>query len=428
MNIKNTLLAGAAVLGLAQMASADVTFKLTGSTANADATHQAILHTFAQSGNALTGYAYETSALAGSKVAIFKGTISGVTGNVYVKTHFNGSELGVQSTAHGDNITFLASSVADSAAVGGTPSVATSSETDISAPSACMSDTAQGTSRFASGANVSVNGTYVTYTALTGWDGSTGITGVVPFKFIATGDAPFSNLTTAQAQALWAAGKIGLDAFTGLAADATKGVYATGRDIDSGTRLNAMLAIGLSANAQIKQYQPSVGNTQLSTASVGTTTNRLIAFPGTPINGVTVALYNGGYNSGGNLSKALANPATAFGSTAGGAPAAIIGYAGVNDCDPRIGSGASNNKELSFNGVTLGTVAGNYNNNTALTGGLYTFWCYEHMYFSAATASDNTGINSVGTAIATQLKNVDAVVLTTSMTVTRPSDGASINY
>ena len=430
MNIKNTLLAGFAAIGLAQVASAHVHFTLTGSTANADATQTAIKNMLTSSGNSLTSYAFETGSFAGSKVAIFKGTVSGVSGNVYVKTHFNGSELGVQSTAHGDNITFLADSVADNASVGGTANVSSSSETDVSAPSACMSDTYQGTSRFASGATITVSGSPVTYTALTGFDGSAGLTGVVPFKFIATSDAPFSNLTTQQAQALWVAGKIGLDAFTGTSSDATKYVYATGRDIDSGTRLSAMLAIGFPANGSIKQYQPTSGTSQVTAVPApGTTSYKVVAFPLATVNGITQAIYNSGYTSGGNLSKALAAPASVYGGTAN--LAAIIGYAGVNDADPRISgfvSGGAYNKELSFNGVTLGNVNGNYNTVAALTGGLYTFWTYEHMYFSAATAADTTGIATVGTAIGNRLKTYDSVVLLTSMTVSRTADMGTIAY
>jgi len=422
MNIKNTLLAGVAAIGMAQMASADVYYRVTGSSAFADASHTAILNVFAASGNSLTSYAYETSALTGSKVAIFKGTINGITGNVIVKTKFNGSELGIQATAHGDNITFLNDSVLP--ASGSTASVASSNETDVTAPSACHSDTWQSASRFAAGATVTVNGSPVTYTALTGFDGASGTVGVVPFKFFATSDAPFSNLTTAQGSALWGAGKIGLDAFTGLSADASKYVFATGRDIDSGTRLNAMLAIGLSANGAIKQYQPSTSANVQLTATPSGTANKLIPFPSGTINGVSVALYNNGYNSGGNMSKAIGCAATAFGGTTG--VAAVIGYASAADCDSRIA--ANQNKELSLNGISLGNAGGNYKTVTALTGGLYTFWCYEHIYYSAATAADTTGIKTVADLIANQIKNTDATILLSNMTVSRLADQGTIAY
>jgi hypothetical protein len=229
---------------------------------------------------------------------------------------------------------------------------------------------------------------------------------------------------TAQGQSLWNAGRIGLNAFTGLEADKTKYVYATGRDIDSGTRLTVQLALGMGANGAVKQYQPSTSANAQITSTPSGTANKLLPFPAGTINGISVAAYNNGYNSGGNMSKAIGAPATAFGGTTG--VAAVIGYASAADCDARIV--ANQNKELSFNGVSLGNAGGNYNNSTVMTGGLYTFWSYWHLYYSAATAADTTGIKTVGDLLGAEVKDVTSTILLTNMKVTRSADGGAITY
>ena len=307
--MKKQLLTIALAMGIltaTQQSRADVTIHLVGGNSDADNYHAAILNVFSNStvypGNTLTSYAYETSKLAGSKAAIFKGTISGITGNVIVKTKFAGGELGIQQASHQDNATFLADSVLP--ASGSTGSVATSQETDLVPPDATSAVTFQSTSKFAAGATVNqLNGT-VTYTALTPWDGVNGITGATPFVFVATSDAPFTNITQRLAQDLWSSGKIKLSGFTGNANDSSTYVYATGRDPDSAARLIANLTTGFGANSTIKQYQPSTAaNGQLAAANVGTTNNKLIPFPSGTIDNISVATYNNGYSSGGVLPR-----------------------------------------------------------------------------------------------------------------------------
>ena len=428
-NIKNTLLAGAVAFGLASSASATTYLRLLGGNSDADAVHNSILNvltnTTVYSGNSLTSYAYETAALKGSKNAIFSGNISGV-GAVIIKTRFAGGEQGIQATVQGYTAKFLNDT--NLPVSGSTSGLTSANETDISAPDATTSQTFQATSRFAAGATVNQTNGAVTYSALTPWDGTNGITGATPFVFVATSDAPFTNLTTRQAQDLWSGGKVKLSAFTGNVADTNKFVYATGRDIDSGTRLTCMLAIGFSANGQVKQYQPSTSaNAQITSAATanGATNNKLNAFPAGTINNVAVAIFNNGYNSGGNLVKALAASATNYGGTAG--VAAIVGYAGANDSDPQTTNSVNPLKELAFEGVYLGSANGNYNTNAALINGLYNVWGYEHLYFSAAVALD-ANASAIGNAIATQLFNTDAVVRVSSMTVSRAGDGGAITY
>jgi len=78
--------------------------------------------------------------------------------------------------------------------------------------------------------------------------------------------------------------------------------------------------------------------------------------------------------------------------------------------------------ELAYNGVFLGKQS-QYNNSTALTYGQYSFWGYEHLYFSSSASA---GAQTAGQLLATQLYNSDAVVLFPSMQVSRASDGATV--
>ena len=426
-NIKNTLLAGAVAFGLASSASATTYLRLLGGNSDADAVHNSILNvltnTTVYSGNSLTSYAYETAALKGSKNAIFSGNISGV-GAVIIKTRFAGGEQGIQATVQGYTAKFLNDTNLPVSA--STSGLTSANETDISAPDATTSQTFQATSRFAAGATVNQTNGAVTYSALTPWDGTNGITGATPFVFVATSDAPFTNLTTRQAQDLWSGGKVKLSAFTGNVADTNKFVYATGRDIDSAARLVANLTIGFSANGQVKQYQPSTSaNVQITSAATanGATNNKLVAFPAGTIDNVAVAVFNNGYSSGGSVAKALASSATNYGGTAG--VAAIIGYVGAPDAGLQSTNAVNPLKVLSFDGVALGDPNGDYNTNAAVLNGLYPFWSYQHVYYKPGLAA---GSVSIVTAIAQDLLNYNSPILLSNLKVSRSGDGGVITY
>jgi len=421
--MKKIALAGLAILGLTQIASADTYFYITGSSAYAPATFSAITNLYS---NSITAYAYDKSTLAGSKIAVFKGTFPGITGTTIIKTKFNGSELGIQSVKKSNSITGF---LADSAATSASGSTATS-PTESLIPHACMSDTFDGTSRFANGATVLVNGvstTYGTISTPTITGSSNGIVGIIPFKFIATSDSDtkgVTNLTSRQALDLWSAGKIPLSEWTGVSTDTNKFVYATGRDIDSGTRLTCMSAIGLAANASVIQNFPRVGASgtgYLATANVGTTGNTVITTLPVTVNGVSQTAGNSGYTSGGDMAKALANPSTAFGGTTG--VAAIIGYNGVLDADPQMINATAPLKEIAFNGVTLGSANGDYTTNTKLTYGQWPVWSYEHMYVGNATSGDQL---TIANTIAQKLYDTLSPVKVSDMKVSRSGDGGTI--
>ena len=424
MKIKNTLIAALAAIGLAQAASAVPATKylyITGSTANGDVAHQAIIHVFQASGNTFNGVSCEGANLAGSKVAVISGSISGQPWQV--KTYLTGSEAGIQATCIGLTLPFQA----DISVTGGTTNtgLTTGTESDTHAADVTFSDTFQSTSRF----NGTVNGTnYTTLASVTGV-ATNGIIGVVPFKFIATSDAAskgITNLTTQVAYALWNSGYLPLNTFSGLAADHSKNVYVTGRNIDSGTRLTAMGVIGIGANTGVTQYQMSTSANGQITAAPTSTNNKVVKFPAATINGISQALGNAGYTSGGKMSAALAASSTNYGGTAN--LAAIIGYAGVTDCDPQMTNASNPLSELAYNGILLGCTNGNYNTNTLLTEGIYPFWTYEHLLLSSSANADTTGRLALANLIASQLYTTDSIVLYGNMAVSRTADGGSITY
>jgi hypothetical protein len=402
MKILKTLAIGLLAMGCVSIAQAQTTLRLTGSTAYRGNVHTAITHIY----DAGFTYGYVGTSLGGAVQAIFSGNIGGQP--VVIKTFWTGSEGGIQTVAAQVQIPFLpAGTPMSTGGTGGATQATAANGGDVAIADVAMSDSFQSSSAFF--------GLYrgVTYPTLT--ESPNSPVGVVPFKWLANKGAPaaLSNLTTQQAKALFGAGKLPLAFFTGNSADETTTIVATGRDPDSGTRLTAFAEGGLGALASVKQYQPRDSGGNL-VKTVGTNITNFVAWPASTVNGIPIATFNGGYNSGGDLTKAMANfTPSGF---------ALISYAGVGDADTN--ALPNGGIELSFNGVTLGNTGGNYNTATVLTEGKYTFWGYEHLYYRSGTSGTPAG--NVADAIANQLKTTDAQVLLTSMKSERSTDGSVV--
>ncbi len=183
------------------------------------------------------------------------------------------------------------------------------------------------------------------------------------------------------------------------------------------TRLTELADIGLGSQATVKHYQPQDGSgNQVNTG--GGAITKFVPWPASTINGIAVAVFNGGYSSGGNLTKAT-NNTTPAGFT-------LVSYAGTGDADANAVPPNGNAVELSFNGVKLGKPAAGqtYGSLTVLTEGQYGFWGYEHMYYRAATAG--TPVGNFADTIANQIKTVDSPVLLSAMHVQRATDGSNV--
>jgi hypothetical protein len=393
MTIAKAFMVVLLAIACVSLAQAQTTVRITGSTAYRGNTHNAILHIYDSGVN----YCYTGTSFSGASQAIFQGTIGGSP--VTIKTSWTGSEAGIQTVAASLSIPFLVQA-APTAAPGGNAAQSCTS-TELAVPDVALSDTFQSSSAFL--------GLYrgIFYPVLT--ESPNSPVGIVPFKFLANNGAPagLTNITSQQARALFGAGTLSLAFFTNNHLDESKTVIATGRDAFSGTRLIAMAETGLGPLASVKHWEPldSAGNL---VRTVGTPIHHF-----TPWRDINIVIFNGGYSSGGDLSKMMANTCPAN--------FTVVSYAGVADADNNaLPNGAI---ELSYNGVTLGNTGGNYNNATVLTEGKYTFWGYEHLYYRSNTPVE---VRLIADALALQLQTVDAQVLLSSMKVSRTTDGSVI--
>ena len=211
----------------------------------------------------------------------------------------------------------------------------------------------------------------------------------------ANGNTPvIANITPALAKKLYTNGVINAAELSG-GLDTNVTAYAIGRNIDSGTRVQAMACIGLSSliksngvNAGIQQYlvlAPGAaqkypdGTVYASNSS--TTTLLLTNWNADLVNGKLCTNGDSGYSSGGTL-------ATVVGSATNlPANSVLIGYAGINDA---VGNNAP---LLSYNGV--------FPSVSAIKSGNYPFWGYEHLMV-APTASP-TAV-SFASNVATEIK------------------------
>jgi len=410
--LRFTLIGAAALafVGLAHAATTDII--LTGSTAyraNVYRSIQAVLtSTYGGSGYtvAFSGATNNQAGLEGSQYAIF----NSADGTVRIKTSWTGSESGVQAVSRND--IFKVAVFPDSqttGTLGSTSPFGLAAPTNTEVAVIDMADTAQAASAF--------NGSYKgkNYPPLT--DDTNSPVGIVPFKFIASPGAAAAGLTNITNQLFRAlltnGGTVPLSMFTGNTSDAATTVYVTGRNPDSGTRVTTYTETGFGIVNVPTQYQPqNSANAEIDTA--GGTIDHFAPWPRDTVNTIVFPTGQSGYNSGGNLSKGVNNTPPSG--------TLLVSYAGTNDCDPQITAGET---ELSYNGQKLGGVSGNYNNNTELTQGQYSFWGYEHLYYNSSASAT---VISFADAIGLDLKNNNAVVFRSSMNVGRSGfvDGGTI--
>ena len=399
MKILKIFTVGLLAMACVSIAQAQTTVRLTGSTAFRLNTHNAILAIYDPS-PAVT-YGYTGTSFGGANQAIFHGSIGGST--VHIKTSWSGAEGGMQTVSGSVSIPFLPDGTPTS--TGGT-SGATQATVPEGIPDIGMADQFQSSSAFF--------GLYRGITYPTLLESPNSPVGIVPFKFMANKGAPagLTNINTQQARALFGAGALPLSFFTGNNADETKTVVATGRDPDSGTRLNTSAEVGLGPQASVKHYEPLDSSNNL-VKTVGVNIDHFVPWPASVINGIPVAVFNGGYSSGGDLSKMMANFSPAN--------FTVVSYASVNDADAN--SFPNGAVELSYNGVLLGNTGGNYNNAAVLTEGKYTFWCYEHVMYRNGTPA---AVVNVADTLANQIKTVNAPVFLSSMKSERLTDGSTV--
>src|SRR5450432_1750422 len=394
-------------LALAGSVQAATTMRVTGSTAFRSAAQTAITNIFDV--GTLT-YAYldnagGTATLTSTSAAMFSGKINGVT--TTIKSHWTGSEGGMQTVAGAPN--FTVTYLPDTTSLlppPGNKLPSTTALTDASVPDVEMADSFQAASRFRG----TVNG--ITYQTLNKTHKTVGlpagqIVGVIQFEYVGSNSTPaaLTNVTSQNARDLYTNGHMALALFTGNPADETFTIYATGRDIDSGTRLQTMSENGLGGLAILKQYQPFKGGVLANTCCGALDAPPYSLFPVATINGITEPLGDGGYSSGGDLSNGIAN--TSSGDTS------FVTYLGLSDATTAVSNGAH---ALSYNGTPY--------SQTAVQEGDYTFWGYEHLLYRDSTVAT---VKNVADKLALQIFNTDAPAPHyNDMRVSRAVDGGVV--
>ena len=199
--------------------------------------------------------------------------------------------------------------------------------------------------------------------------------GVVTFGFVrnvAPSASILSNLTTLQAQTLLGGGSVKAGLITGNT-NHTGLVYMVGRYSLSGTHQAVSAVTGF----------PLVGDQQLfaldgaSTGSYfkGSTPTQPNVSNSSFSNGGTAG--TGGFVSGGDVAKLLNNPGTTN---------VFIGYLGLGDVSGAKLIDGTTAAPLNGNLLTYNGVAATKANVRA---GTYDFWTYEHLYYNDTTANDS---------------------------------------
>ena len=391
-------------------ASAQTKIYITGSTAFRSATVNAITSTLSGTVTTASDNASLTSANA---VTWTGGNIGGTA--VTIKASWSGAVGGGQTVAGSLSVRFLPDGAtgtanADPRTVG--------NPAEVAIPDIAMTDNLQSSTPFTGGSLV--NGGPATYATLTD-----NAVGVVSFTWAASVGFPTGKSMTKQLAQyqLGGTGSVPLAFYTGLTADqatlagATGVVYATGRDPDSGTRVQTLAESGYGVFNNVNQWKPTVS---------GSTITALALYPIQTINGVSTGVVgNSGESSGSTLrtylTKTLTSSAYQNGETG---PSYMITYLGVSDFNQVSGSGAV---ALNWNGVPF--------SQTAIMNGQYTFWGYEHIMWRPTLGNGTTGGPVVKLTFGNNLKNtilastsatLSPNVALSDMAVTRTGDGGPI--
>jgi hypothetical protein len=400
-----------------QIASAQIEIRITGSTAFRAAVHTAI-------GNILApGYTVGwvgTGTLNGAPEAIFKGTTSSGAINVIIKTAWSGSVGGVFSLTTGNGIPDATATPAITAGflIDATPTLVPPGQSNV--PATFEAPVAPAALDKAGFPNVGMSDSFQASTpykkpVLAATTAGEKV-GVVPFVWVKNNGAPatLTNVTNQLASAILGQGILPLSQFTGNATDNNTAIYPTGRNSDSGTRLDAFAESGFGIATPPLQVDP----TQTAGGFVGIAAGAWV----NGANGITYYAPANGRSSGGTLAGDMnATGSQAVLPSVDGTVnnGSVITYLGISDSNT-VNAGGN---DLTYNGFAYSPAS--------VQNGQYTFWAYEHLFLAPAFTGvpANDPHRTVANLIAAQIKNTDAVasgILLGSMTVQRASEGAPV--
>jgi hypothetical protein len=428
---KSILMAAAAALSIAS-ASAEVVY-ITGATAFRSAANGSLYTLYSNNLLASSG----SSASDATAIALYFTNCALTNGaTVDIAATWTGSEGGMQTVASGTNnkrvpfydLAKLASNSVTNRTTGlATPDTALMTAgtlTSLHKGDVGCSDSFQLSSRFQGGKKASDGATYSSLTMAA--------VGVVPYSPVASkGFAttfPDRNMSLNNMYQILTAGFITGEKISGETNKTTVKLFATGRNIDSGTRVIALSALKGGIADQLCQWK--------ATASSGSVTN-LVKHPATTINGIATALGEGGETSGGTVAGYMTNTvsptATVVGTSKGTQTNYLVGYVSVADISSaRVAAGLVS---LKFNGVegrcytntSFTTLDKGYTN---IITGAYPWWGYEFVTYDNNTASANA--KAFANNLVTLIKSFDSTnsviapnIKLTDMKVTRTVDGGN---
>ena len=341
MNMKSILLAGAISLGAITLASAATQYVfVTGSTAARAAFFTAVSdnNTVFDAAPSFVGQGSGTPA--SCSFMSFHGNIGG--NDTIVKCHWSGSEGGIADLVGGTQ-SFLDDAATSSS---GTPGPTISSAVDLA-----MADNDKA---FSKNPGAAITGSKVC---------------VIPFAFVKEkGSAAALTGVTDQNLRQALRGGTQLSMFTGNPADTTF-VYVTGRDSNSGTRVNAFGVTGYGIFAAPFQLQVD-SNGSMHDQGAGT------------------YLGDFGYSGGGAVVTQMVvdlGQATSVdvANGTGVEKFSVVAYLGRSDANAAIAP-AIGGTELSYNGV--------FETPTTVKEGVYTFWGNEYIYRKNTVSSQATTV------------------------------------
>lgn len=404
------ILAGFVAIALSNLAPAQTTIHIAGSTADRASVYQAIEdilkpgYTFGYAGSSLTK----------ANQAIFTGTTTSGNYSVIFKTSFSGSVGGISILAA--NLTV---GPGGSYTGGGGWLVDSTPQSTSGTAGAPANYDSPITADIASGDNyqASVPPNYQTPVLH-----DTKV-GVLPFLFIATQGTPaqgsVTNITSKQVKSIFTLNGLPLSALSGNKAD-TETVLAVGRDEDSGTRVQALACSGIGVQTALTQYQPLFNGATTPVVpppSPGTQITGAGQWPAVTLNALSYPQGDSGYSTGSSLAAAVNV------SHSGSDPTYanwFVSYFGLSDA-----ASVTTGITLDFNGVpyTAANVEGP--GATGFTA-QYKYWGYEHIFYRKT----QTGvIKKVAGLLITDLTDSSAAVagiLLSDMHVHRVKDGGTI--
>ena len=259
---------------------------------------------------------------------------------------------------------------------------------------------------------------------------------------------PFSNITQNQSLQVILGGAR-LSMFTGVSGDSTTGVYAYGRNADSGTRISCL---GESGRGVTKNPGAHIFPTFLPAGSgsgkggaPGAVVQTIAKWPTETVLTVFYSFGAGGYASGGDLSGALSSPGAqtstadnAGGDSLSGRPGWVIGYVGRSDASAACATtfGQNTAKRLTFCSERdwLGTTFNDDGSpvsgfdDTKVREGVYSLWEYEHFYRSVnASAAAQAILTALGNSITSAAAPSGSISLV-GMNVSRSVEGGAISH